>query len=753
MANTRIRLSSNFIAKLLASYLLIILIPLAVVGVLYVQASAQISRQNKQFVSEQAVFTRTNFESSVVEINRLLNALLSDEDILPTLYGQNPLTKHERTYSVLQLQRRLYTLSVTSPLYSDILLYNRTENYMVTSDCVYLRMELFPASYTRNHPGYHWNETFFQLLEETESTSERWLIYPSDDGKNSLLLRVAPLSRMGSRVFVILPVDMQDLLKNFEPEYSGSLVALDAQGRFMSGNADLWNSLTLDEAAGTAAAADGRRFLYSDSPTICGIRLIHLRLSSTAEESASALRTSFILLLLFGALSSIAIGLVMIVFQTRPLYRILEMLFGNRAAHPSAYNWKILSERIEQLIQDNQSLTNKRQRQLLETRRYMLNALLCHTSDPDSVVERMERIGLKPRDAFHLITFFFCGSRECSAMCDAICQRFPEAFAHCVVDASSLAVVIRTSDLREADVGNRLRAVIGECERMSIAPPRVAMDPIPELLCVDSCYREQLMTVEIAGEDADGQLLHISNDVFGDQDVFYPAVLEQQITAGILSGSVSQVFTALNVICQENFAARRITDIKSRLVTERLAIALSGALFRLSILPDEIKLNTMQAITRCKHLNDYREFAPGIMEILTPILELIRSRTEASRRPQPGEQILSYLREHLADPGLCLAMLAEHFHLSEGTVSGIIRSETGESYKTYCDRLRIDRACALLADGASVQEACARSGFASDSTFRRTFKKIMGFPPSEYIPTADGDDSPQTPQYPRNPSG
>ena len=146
MANARLRLSWNFITKLIASYLVIICIPLAVVGILYVQASGEISRQNQMFAAEQADYTRSTFENSVAEINRLLNALLSDDDVLSALYEQNPLTKHERTYSALQIQRRLYSLTVSSSLYSDILLYHFTEDYIITSEAVYLRPELFPAA-------------------------------------------------------------------------------------------------------------------------------------------------------------------------------------------------------------------------------------------------------------------------------------------------------------------------------------------------------------------------------------------------------------------------------------------------------------------------------------------------------------------------------------------------------------------------------------------------------------------------------
>lgn len=75
-----------------------------------------------------------------------------------------------------------------------------------------------------------------------------------------------------------------------------------------------------------------------------------------------------------------------------------------------------------------------------------------------------------------------------------------------------------------------------------------------------------------------------------------PTALEQQIVSGVLSGSEAQVASAFEILCQENFTLRRITDMKSRLLVERLAMTISAPLLRMTSLPDEIKLNTLRAI-------------------------------------------------------------------------------------------------------------------------------------------------------------
>lgn len=140
------------------------------------------------------------------------------------------------------------------------------------------------------------------------------------------------------------------------------------------------------------------------------------------------------------------------------------------------------------------------------------------------------------------------------------------------------------------------------------------------------------MTMEIAEEDARERVMHISNDIFGEQDIFYPTALEQQIVSGVLSGSEAQVASAFEILCQENFTLRRITDMKSRLLVERLAMTISAPLLRMTSLPDEIKLNTLRAIAKCKNQNHYRSFFAGTLEVLSPILARIRAQSEPAKK-------------------------------------------------------------------------------------------------------------------------
>ena len=61
------------------------------------------------------------------------------------------------------------------------------------------------------------------------------------------------------------------------------------------------------------------------------------------------------------------------------------------------------------------------------------------------------------------------------------------------------------------------------------------------------------------------------------------------------------------------------------------------------------------------------------------------------------------------------------------------RATFGETPHRYLQRRRIERAMALLRDpGLTVTEVALRVGFESLGTFSRTFRAVVGVPPSEY---------------------
>jgi AraC-like DNA-binding protein len=80
---------------------------------------------------------------------------------------------------------------------------------------------------------------------------------------------------------------------------------------------------------------------------------------------------------------------------------------------------------------------------------------------------------------------------------------------------------------------------------------------------------------------------------------------------------------------------------------------------------------------------------------------------------------------------LDVAALARVAHSSEAHFIRTFRATFGETPHRYLQRRRVERSMFLLRDtDRSVTEICLEVGFSSLGTFSRTFREIVGEPPS-----------------------
>ncbi|NKX54753.1 AraC family transcriptional regulator [Arthrobacter mobilis] len=97
----------------------------------------------------------------------------------------------------------------------------------------------------------------------------------------------------------------------------------------------------------------------------------------------------------------------------------------------------------------------------------------------------------------------------------------------------------------------------------------------------------------------------------------------------------------------------------------------------------------------------------------------------------------SYIREHLADPGLSVEDLARAHHVSVRKIHALF-SAGGQTPAAFVRTQRLQRAAALLparaATGQSIAAVAAACGFGDPATFNRAFTREFGCAPSRWEP-------------------
>jgi len=94
--------------------------------------------------------------------------------------------------------------------------------------------------------------------------------------------------------------------------------------------------------------------------------------------------------------------------------------------------------------------------------------------------------------------------------------------------------------------------------------------------------------------------------------------------------------------------------------------------------------------------------------------------------------VQEHIDAHLGDT-IQIATLAEHFGVSERTLTRRFTAATGLAPQAYLQLVRVNLAQRLLETTSEPVESVRRAvGYADSSAFRRVFKQITGLSPSEY---------------------
>ncbi len=128
----------------------------------------------------------------------------------------------------------------------------------------------------------------------------------------------------------------------------------------------------------------------------------------------------------------------------------------------------------------------------------------------------------------------------------------------------------------------------------------------------------------------------------------------------------------------------------------------------------------------------FRQFREEMLEAFDFLSGALERKERHSSCSPAVQKILQYVEEHYGER-ISLDQVAAAAFLSRSYASVLFKRETGEKFSDYLQRIRIEKACALLRDTSlSIQETADRTGFFDTAHFSRVFKEKMGVSPLEY---------------------
>ena len=95
------------------------------------------------------------------------------------------------------------------------------------------------------------------------------------------------------------------------------------------------------------------------------------------------------------------------------------------------------------------------------------------------------------------------------------------------------------------------------------------------------------------------------------------------------------------------------------------------------------------------------------------------------------EKVKDYVTENLAG-ALDASSVAREMKLTPFTLQSVFKKYEGETFRQYVEKVRMEKAFQLLAEGKWVKEVVVATGYKYRATFEKVFKRRYNYPASYF---------------------
>ncbi|MBO9605643.1 MAG: helix-turn-helix domain-containing protein [Paenibacillaceae bacterium] len=274
-------------------------------------------------------------------------------------------------------------------------------------------------------------------------------------------------------------------------------------------------------------------------------------------------------------------------------------------------------------------------------------------------------------------------------------------------------------------------------DRYLIAPIIGIGEAYSELLDVQYSFQEARSAaqhISACGEDKRtiARYSHISKVDVG---YYYPTEIEIRLMNVVKAGNVAELYPLVRHLRDENFVSRNLPGKISGFLLNDL---------QATVMKLQNELSATERATEEADSAELRDLASAMptdgldkpfQAVFLQLLRLCQAvdKNKKSRNTRLLDNIVAYIGERFQDPSLSCYAVASHFNVSESYLSQFFKEQSGETFSSYVEQLRLSLARRLIAEGAlSIERIAEQAGYNSTHSFRRAFKRVVGVSPSSY---------------------
>lgn len=241
-------------------------------------------------------------------------------------------------------------------------------------------------------------------------------------------------------------------------------------------------------------------------------------------------------------------------------------------------------------------------------------------------------------------------------------------------------------------------------------------------------FEESKSALKNGIEEGSTKLREYSEVEIDQTTYYYSQVIEKQLITYTKDSDATNIRKMWKMVYRENFENRVLQED----TVDKLYIEIKGTILKLINRVDaEINIDDIEDCMKSKNQQDIKNCFEKIINFNCQISAMY-GQEKKFQQSKLIHRIMNYINENYSDANLGLGMIATNFNISEGYVSSLFKEQAGINFTEYVETQRIDKACELLkTTNLSINDISEKVGYNSVQSFRRAFKRLHGFSPSE----------------------
>lgn len=723
---------NNLFVKSLCTFLILLLIPTVLFLVTSAVLCVKMERENLQRVCS-SVNSRENI------INMRIDGLTSLGAQISASKEIRQLEKADTPMNRWLFSSYLRSLALDNNFIQRIVVYQQEHNRIYTINANYFLEDFFSYGLSSEQP-------YQQQIDEMLRNDGFYQVYSAENlmiegiPYNGIIFAMAyPTERetklQKGKILMFIPKENLDALFGDIGLYGGFIWMTDADGQYLY-HYGTENSSRLIEKMEQALAQgkntvwlDGRQY-YLNAAHKEGNFKLYAAVPSGSFISGGFL-AGIIVFLLLSLLVSILLAVLITRKQTRPLEKIADIV--ETGGHPKEkLDYQVISANIKLLLQ-NYNQVAEREREQQEVLEYVfVEKLLNEQWDREQVSNHpLASRWSKEYKQFGVFMIHVISLEEDCETSESLTQAVLVGFRQeniCYAyewEKSTLLFLLGFSEPEEQICCKKVKRLADEITGW--IQERYAVQTVTAACGFSNTVFDTAAMAKQAGRLLEENLKHPAKTQFwvvenaGGERLGYGLEEEKRLFNMTVNGNIADTKQMLDRLAEEE---------RERLNT--LCKSLGITLLRITAareLPDFWEQMINDALTASV------EETERFRQIKDIFMDICRSVSQEKQKIQKEiiAEIKEYIQKNYTNNNLSLAMIAERFDSTIKHLSYLYKKYTGNTLSGDIEELRIAKACKLLTETElTVAEICEQSGFWSETTFRRTFKKLKGKSPAEY---------------------